>query len=63
MYTMGGAVSEGTGAFKGSVKAGKLADLVLVDADPTSVEPWQLQNIRAALTILGGNVVWERGRV
>ncbi len=63
MYTMGGAVSEGTGAFKGSVKAGKLADLVLVDADPTSVEPWQLQNIGAALTILGGNVVWERGRV
>jgi predicted amidohydrolase YtcJ len=58
MYTTGGAQAEGSQARKGSVSAGKLADLVLVDADPTQVAPMGLKDIKAVLTIIGGEVVW-----
>ncbi len=44
---------------RGSIKPGKLADLVLVDADPTTVDPQALLGIRAVLTLVGGRVVWE----
>ncbi len=57
MYTLAAAEAEGTAADKGSITPGKLADLVLVDADPTSVEPQALKSITASLTVLGGVVV------
>ena len=58
-HTVDGAYSEGSSAFKGSIQAGKLADLVLVDSDPLSVSPSQLHRVRPALTIVGGRVVWQ----
>ena len=58
MYTLSGAESEGTQADKGSITPGKLADLALVDADPTTVDPDGLKDIKATLTIVGGRVVW-----
>jgi predicted amidohydrolase YtcJ len=61
MYTINGARAEGTQDRKGSIRAGKLADLVLVNADPTSIKPRDLQDIKAVLTVVGGRVVWERG--
>jgi len=62
MYTVAGAYSEGTQAVKGTLRPGKLADMVLLDADPTSVEPEFLRDIKPVLTILGGRVVWEADR-
>jgi predicted amidohydrolase YtcJ len=61
MYTTGGAWAEGTQTRKGSISAGKLADMVLVDADPTRVVPSELKIIKAILTIIGGKVVWDGG--
>ncbi len=61
MYTIGGAYAEGTEQVKGSIQAGKLADLILVDADPTLVSEGALKDIKTVLTIIGGKVVWERG--
>ncbi len=61
MYTTGGAWADGSQARKGSISAGKLADLVLVDADPTRVAPSGLKSIKAVLTIIGGKVVWNGG--
>ncbi len=58
MYTRAGAWAEGSEARKGSIRAGKLADLVLVDADPTQVLPVEMLKIRGVLTVLGGRVVW-----
>ena len=55
----GGAWAEGNEARKGSIKPGKLADLVLVDADPTGVDPQTWLGIRAVLTLVGGRVAWE----
>ncbi|MCH7621894.1 MAG: amidohydrolase [Chloroflexi bacterium] len=58
-YSWGGAWVEGNEARKGSIRPGKLADLVLVDADPTGVDPQAWLGIRAVLTLVGGRVTWE----
>ena len=57
----GGAWAEGNEARKGSIRPGKFADLVLVDADPTGVAPQAWLGIRAVLTLVGGRVTWEGG--
>lgn len=59
MYTMSGAKLEGTAQNKGSITPGKLADLVLVDADPLTVDAQGLKDIKAKMTVIGGKVVWE----
>lgn len=41
---------------KGTVIAGKLADLVVLNADPRSVEPDRLGEVTVALTMVGGRV-------
>lgn len=61
MYTSSGANSEGSGQRKGTIQPGMLADMVLLDTDPFSAEPEQLKEIRAVLTVVGGQVVWEGG--
>ena len=61
LYTSAGANAEGTGRRKGTIQPGMLADMVLLDTDPIAAEPGQLKEIRAALTIVGGKVVWEEG--
>jgi hypothetical protein len=62
MYTIGGALAEGTQRVKGSIQSGKLADLILVDADPTRIAKSALLDIKTVLTVVGGKVAWERGR-
>ena len=57
-YTLGGAYSEGTEHLKGSLRVGKLADLALLDSDPTTVGPERLREIKAVMTVVGGRVVW-----
>jgi predicted amidohydrolase YtcJ len=59
-YTMGAAYAEFQEREKGSVTAGKFADLVLLDKDPFAVAPEALKDIRVALTIAGGKIVYER---
>ena len=61
MYTAAGAIADGTGDQKGTIRPGMMADLVLLDTDSMTVEPEQLKEIRARTTILGGEVVWEGG--
>jgi len=60
MYTEAGAQSEHTEDDKGTIETGKLADLVLLDNDPFEVATADLAVIRPVLTIIGGQVVWER---
>ena len=45
---------------KGSIAPGKLADLILLDADPTSVEPKDIKEINVVMTVVGGRIVWQR---
>ena len=62
MHTVAGARAEGSQILKGTIRRGKLADLVLLDNDPTAVEPWRLKDICPILTVVGGKVVWEQTR-
>jgi len=40
----------------GSLKAGKLADLIVLSADPTAVEPDAIKDIELLMTMVGGRV-------
>jgi predicted amidohydrolase YtcJ len=44
---------------RGSLEPGKLADLAVLSADPLSVEEGGLRDIAAAMTMVGGRVVYE----
>ena len=58
MYTLAAAKAEAMEEEKGSIVPGKLADLVLVDSDPLSVDLESLPDMRTVLTIVGGSVDW-----
>ena len=44
---------------KGSLKAGKLADFVMLERDPHVVDPDDLVNIRIVRTVMGGKTTYE----
>lgn len=58
LYTLGAARSCFRERQSGSISAGKQADLVVLDRDPTAVDPLELGDIRADMTILGGEVAY-----
>jgi predicted amidohydrolase YtcJ len=45
---------------KGSLKVGKFADLAVLSADPLSVEEVAIRDISALMTMVGGNIVYEK---
>ena len=57
-YTMGSAYAEYQEKEKGSIEAGKLADMVLLDSDIFHVAPEQIKTARVMLTMVGGRVVY-----
>ena len=59
MYTLSGAYAAGWQADTGSIETGKLADLALLDGDPTRVEASEICDVKVRLTVIGGQVVWE----
>jgi hypothetical protein len=60
LYTIAGAYASFEEHLKGSIAVGKLADMVVLSADPTGVSPDEIKNISVEKTIIGGEVVWER---
>ncbi len=62
-FTMGGAVFCGVEAQRGSLEAGKLADLAVLSDDPLQVPEERLPDLQADLTFVGGRVVYDRGVV
>jgi len=46
----------------GEITTGCLADLVVLPADPTAVQPAELMNLAVETTIVGGQIIYERGR-
>lgn len=57
IYTLNGAYASFEEDRKGSIEPGKLADLVVLGADPTQVDPMTIMDIPIEATIVGGEVV------
>lgn len=59
-YTLGSAVASFAEDRKGSITAGKLADLAVLDRDICAVDPEGIAETRVLATYVGGEAVWER---
>jgi predicted amidohydrolase YtcJ len=59
-YTMGSAYAEFQENEKGSITAGKLADMVLLSDDIFTIPPEAIKDVKVDLTITGGKIVYER---
>ena len=60
MYTTNAAYSAFEENIKGSITSGRLADLVVLSDNPATVNPEQIKDIQVDMTIIGGEIVWER---
>lgn len=58
-YTINAAYAAFEENIKGSIEAGKLADLVVLGEDPLAADPWEIRHIPVEKTIVGGDVVFE----
>ena len=59
MHTVNAAYAARQESDRGTIEVGKLADLALIDRDPTAVGPDELLSARVSLTMVGGGVVWS----
>ena len=59
LFTQAAAWACGRESQLGSITPGKLADLVILDADPTRVPPDEVREIPVRMTIVGGVVRWS----
>ena len=60
MWTIWPARAVGEGKEKGTIEVGKLADMVVLSADPFQIPQQQLKDLKAVKTIVGGRIVFER---
>jgi predicted amidohydrolase YtcJ len=58
-YTVGSAYAEHQEAVKGSLEAGKLADLVVLSEDIFHIPAEQIEKTRVAMTVFDGIVIYE----
>ena len=59
-FTMGPAIVSGRGATLGSITAGKLADLVVLDRDIFATEPLEIHQAQVLMTFFDGQMVYEQ---
>jgi predicted amidohydrolase YtcJ len=59
-YSIDGAYAAHEEDIKGSVEEGKLADLVVVDRDPLTIDPLDLKSVQTLMTVIDGEVVYSR---
>jgi predicted amidohydrolase YtcJ len=59
MYTINAARASFEEDIKGSINPGKLADLVVLNGDPSVAPPDEIREMEIEMTILNGEVVWE----
>jgi predicted amidohydrolase YtcJ len=60
VWTLGGAYASFDEDVKGSIAPGKLADFVVLGADPASVDPDRIQDIPLEKTFIGGRQVFQK---
>jgi hypothetical protein len=61
-YTVNGAWTQFAEGLKGTVEAGKLADLVVLDRDIFTIPPEEIGEAKVRLTVFDGKIVFGGGR-
>lgn len=59
-YTVGSAYAEFAEKVKGTLTAGKLADIIMLDRNIFEIDPVQIEKAQVVLTIMDGRVVYEK---
>ncbi len=62
VWTLGSAYASFEEKIKGSIEPGKLADFVVLSADPTRVAGDAIRSIQVEQTFIGGKCVYQRDR-
>ena len=62
-YTMGNAIAAFEEDIKGSITPGKLADLTVLSQDLLTVPDDELMKTEVVMTILGGAIRYQNGRI
>jgi predicted amidohydrolase YtcJ len=60
LYTINSAYLNREEKYKGSLEAGKVADLILIDRDILTCPLKDVRDVKVLLTVVGGKVVYER---
>jgi predicted amidohydrolase YtcJ len=60
MYTVNAAYASGEEKDKGSLASGKLADIVMLSANPLKSSPDCIKDILVEMTIVGGKVLYKK---
>jgi len=63
MYTLAGAYLTFEEHLKGSLEVGKLADLVVLDADPLNCPESEIKEIAVLATLVGGRITYTDGQL
>jgi predicted amidohydrolase YtcJ len=58
-YTYGSAYATFEENKKGTLQPGYFADMIVLDADPTTVNPDNIRNIKVQMTIVGGKIAYQ----
>jgi predicted amidohydrolase YtcJ len=59
-YTVGGAYTSHEEKLKGKILAGQYADMMVLDRDPTAGDPESIRSIQVTMTIVGGQIAYEK---
>jgi predicted amidohydrolase YtcJ len=59
-YTIGSAYNEFKEDFKGRLKPGYVADLIVLDEDIFTINPLKIKDIKVAITMIDGELVYKR---
>ena len=60
LYTVNGAYASFEEKIKGSIEEGKLADMVVLNRDILSIPEDELKDMEVEMTIVGGEIVYNR---
>jgi predicted amidohydrolase YtcJ len=58
-YTIDGAYSAFEERVKGSIEAGKFADLIVLSDDPLTIDPNRLKDVHVLMTMIDGRVAYR----
>ena len=59
-YTVNAAYAEGEEKLKGAIRAGQLADVVVLSRNIFNIDPVEIEDVKVDLTLLGGRWVYPR---